>query len=494
MAPNVVFCLIILFHLEYILSITTIQSNILWGNYRRPPWSGDITFEINEQSNQVTMAYGYVLPISSRGRGNIPLPYSPIFFLNNTERGHIIGLSNGGPDIPQNVVPQHSDWQISGGWAELQETIHNITAMTYGWTGCMCPDNGTYTVETVFNIKKPACPMYLSINISQYDTSLYPSNYSGFFYCANSTKYTFHINENERVEWQGPHPPKHLACKNGGTPCCNRWNCCEQQQIEQVFANNMNISHGFGTIIYENDTMTSNNGLYEMKLESSGSFAIHDTEKNQVIWQSNTSDSVIYSPHKLIISYNGSMFVENNNGQTTVVTSECGDSYDLNHPFRFIMENNGNLVLYDHSNHICWSSHTIISTSYDDKQYFLCSSNVLINDAKTDNASYFMSNGSCIAEVLKTGQFVVKDLNKTGNDIVWYTNTTNMALPPYRLSLQMDGKMVLYGNKQPMWQVNGSHSFNVSTMQNWMLMLHREKETCVLTFYDNQMRTIWSSL
>eukprot|EP01084_Bolivina_argentea_P302059 521322_1 len=466
------------------------STNIFWGNYYRPEWAEYLQYVTDSISNQVKSVSGYVVPVSSRGRGNIPLVYNGHLSLSNRERGHLMSLSNGGADIELNVIPLPSEWQTTGGWAELQATIHNFTVLTYvncapnsHWNACMC--HSAYTVQTVFHTIKPQFRVGFAINIAGYNQHGYPEHFYGFI---NGTqKYHFNITINETVKWH-PKPPvgiPHCKYTYDASRCCDRWNCCEQKPIQQIFSADPNVS---STVFYEGDYLESNNGLYEMTLEETGNFSIYN-KSGKLIWRSNSGAGIEYHPYKLLLLSNGALQLRNS-AKIFWQTQGC-DS--LRAPFRFIMEDNSNLVYYSFGNIPCWSSNISMIGSFDDKKDFICSSNLLYNNG-VNNSSYFLHNQSCVAEILTDGQFVVKDLTKPAdNDIVWSTNTANTVIPPYVVSVQMDGRLVLSGNDNFMWGVNGSFVFNVSTMENFMLALQRQQDGCMLMLYSNNMSAIWTS-
>jgi hypothetical protein len=69
---------------------------------------------------------GYVNPCSTEGRELPPDPIST-FKCEGTPfgKGHVFALSNGGPDINENIVPQYQEWQENGEWRKMERYVHD---------------------------------------------------------------------------------------------------------------------------------------------------------------------------------------------------------------------------------------------------------------------------------------------------------------------------------------------------------------------------------
>jgi hypothetical protein len=94
-----------------------------------------VTFGLIERTTQVT---GIIFAQSTKGRKSAPEPLSgfkvsesekvsgtPIVFSRNTgapdlDKGHIMALELGGPDVPANIVPQWSNFQRNGKWKLME--------------------------------------------------------------------------------------------------------------------------------------------------------------------------------------------------------------------------------------------------------------------------------------------------------------------------------------------------------------------------------------
>lgn len=49
----------------------------------------------------------------------------------DAEKGHIMALELGGPDIPENIVPQWAKWQGSGEWRRIEVAIEKMASAAY---------------------------------------------------------------------------------------------------------------------------------------------------------------------------------------------------------------------------------------------------------------------------------------------------------------------------------------------------------------------------
>ncbi|MEM9634003.1 MAG: DNA/RNA non-specific endonuclease [Pseudomonadota bacterium] len=99
----------------------------------------------HQYERQVSV-YGYVHPLeTTSGRKSAPEPFSnfrigatkripkkaKLISPRNTgrvdmDKGHIIALELGGPDVPANICPQWSQFQRNGEWRRMEVEIHGI--------------------------------------------------------------------------------------------------------------------------------------------------------------------------------------------------------------------------------------------------------------------------------------------------------------------------------------------------------------------------------
>lgn len=118
----------------------TYTTNKLWKDYVRPEWAGNVTIIYN--NDNIMSVEGIIIPLSTEDRPKkSPSPYNDCGTGRNSnitgvnyqlDKGHIMALSNGGPDISLNIVPQKDKWQEYGEWRKLEIKIYNIALSEYG--------------------------------------------------------------------------------------------------------------------------------------------------------------------------------------------------------------------------------------------------------------------------------------------------------------------------------------------------------------------------
>eukprot|EP01083_Nonionella_stella_P256514 879093_1 len=138
MAVHWLSCCVIL-HLLNVVKGAIYSTDIIWSTYHRPTWSGNVSINYTEPEDQIPgqiwKVEGIVLPISTSGRPSSSNPYNgyPTGGATGLDRGHLMALSIGGPNINFNIVPQSSQWQQSGGWKQMEDVIYNYAKFKYGW-------------------------------------------------------------------------------------------------------------------------------------------------------------------------------------------------------------------------------------------------------------------------------------------------------------------------------------------------------------------------
>ena len=111
---------LLIFEFHHLASASTsyqsYSTNEIWSksgvSYTRPPWSG--TVNIVYDDTEIWHVAGVVIPCSTTGRPSAPNPYNGYDTGTDLQldKGHLMALSNGGPDIKRNIVPQGSFWQV----------------------------------------------------------------------------------------------------------------------------------------------------------------------------------------------------------------------------------------------------------------------------------------------------------------------------------------------------------------------------------------------
>jgi hypothetical protein len=125
-----------------------------FGSKKRPKEFGSVTIKMEEIPRsrgariiRPTSVSGIVAPGATSGRASAPEPLSglrvsqakavPVKYrydsstgenayntgIPDAEKGHIMALELGGPDIPQNIVPQWAKWQGTGVWRRMEVAI-----------------------------------------------------------------------------------------------------------------------------------------------------------------------------------------------------------------------------------------------------------------------------------------------------------------------------------------------------------------------------------
>jgi len=207
--------IVVLFHLQSASTLHHISTNEIWTTlgetYHRPSWSG--TVDITYDDTQIRKVVGIVLPISSTGRPAPPRPYNgyPTGDDIELDKGHIMAISNGGPNIKLNIVPQDSQWQETGGWRDFEEVIFQHALYKYGWD-----PTSLYEASQIARVHDPE--IYVKYTVSLYDYSSKtgePMRYEGTVH-TGSTYYHFTIKPDTGVRWKdGRAPPTLKSVKVG---------------------------------------------------------------------------------------------------------------------------------------------------------------------------------------------------------------------------------------------------------------------------------------
>ena len=113
---------------------------------KRPSWAGLVSIVTEEIPHKKygmivrqTSVMGTVAAKSTKGRKSAPepfsgfrvstSPYGPLTFngrnsgRTDLDKGHIMALELGGPDIPENIVPQWSNFQRNGKWKRMENEV-----------------------------------------------------------------------------------------------------------------------------------------------------------------------------------------------------------------------------------------------------------------------------------------------------------------------------------------------------------------------------------
>jgi hypothetical protein len=215
---------------KYLLTLTLITlvsskqytTNELWRthstDYKRPDWAKEVNIIYDEDNKKVLSVEGIIIPIQttidnvSWRPSNNAEPYNECGTGKNStitgvdyqlDKGHLMALSNGGPNIKQNVVPQIHSWQGTGYWRKLEIKIQQIAISEYGW------DNKSKQLEELkdTHISKDKV-VHWKINIEykiqcgmkQIECDCQPIEYNGDVYTKDK-HYHFEIINNGTYTW-----------------------------------------------------------------------------------------------------------------------------------------------------------------------------------------------------------------------------------------------------------------------------------------------------
>jgi hypothetical protein len=95
----------------------------------RPDWAEPVKITTEDLTlpgvTRPTFVIGIVVPTETKGRPDAPPPICAFSMQNNAtmDRGHLMALELGGPDISENIVPQFSQFQQNGPWKQAETAI-----------------------------------------------------------------------------------------------------------------------------------------------------------------------------------------------------------------------------------------------------------------------------------------------------------------------------------------------------------------------------------
>lgn len=148
-----------------------IVTDKLFKGYLRPLWAGYVTIDdfvpgglkgqaLKPGANARSVK-GIVVPTTTKGRPAAPPAYSGTLtgLAYGTDRGHLMGLELGGPDIAENIAPQTSLWQQSGGWRQLEKAVVEEALRVMGWAAVGDPN----TYRTPADIA-PGAALFFSVS------------------------------------------------------------------------------------------------------------------------------------------------------------------------------------------------------------------------------------------------------------------------------------------------------------------------------------------
>src|SRR5262249_32427347 len=115
---------------------------------------------------------GIVVPVTTAGRPSAPKPFSGVLTgkAQGTDKGHMMALELGGPDISENISPQSNLWQQSGGWRAIEVVVLRFAMECMGITS---------TYDPTKQIPQPGRAIFFRVAPLGADANGEPSHYEG---------------------------------------------------------------------------------------------------------------------------------------------------------------------------------------------------------------------------------------------------------------------------------------------------------------------------
>jgi hypothetical protein len=126
----------------------TIRTWEMFSGHTRLAWAGQVTISDNKVDFTHTVAaqnprtvMGIVVPVTTTGRPSAPTPLSGDITgkAMGTDKGHLMALELGGPDISENIAPQSNRWQQTGGWRKIETNACTLVKQWMGVTSSYKP-------------------------------------------------------------------------------------------------------------------------------------------------------------------------------------------------------------------------------------------------------------------------------------------------------------------------------------------------------------------
>ena len=143
----------------------------------RPKWAGPV--HIHHYDHEIHSVEAILIPMKTGGRSKPP---SPLFGKiaeaqsKKLDKGHVIALQLGGPDISENIVAQNSAWNAYGAWRHLEKYLLHLTRSVMGFNKTE-PEFSYYNDPNDFYPPK-FCVKYL-VMPSDYNDNGEPDKYIG---------------------------------------------------------------------------------------------------------------------------------------------------------------------------------------------------------------------------------------------------------------------------------------------------------------------------
>jgi hypothetical protein len=172
---------------------TQVTVDMFWDGSPRPPWVNNqvvITLEsfspsralsnnrnlVGETRWRPLYVQGLILPVTTTGRGDAPPPVSGHTTSKYPEdKGHLMAVELGGPDIGSNIIPQARFLNEHGPWRKMETLMKNQALLVMGksmaphpseWWEQSPPSKALlFTVSVEYGQYQPAIPIRLDVAV-----------------------------------------------------------------------------------------------------------------------------------------------------------------------------------------------------------------------------------------------------------------------------------------------------------------------------------------
>ncbi|MDT8716167.1 C40 family peptidase [Clostridium sp. 19966] len=205
-----------------------------------------------------------------------------------------------------------------------------------------------------------------------------------------------------------------------------------------------------GQTMYTTQYLTSYNGEYTLRIQQDGNLVIYDKNNNPV-WATYSYSDKNFTDNKLVLSENGNLTVT---GQNSQVLWQSATGKVTNNSFYLKLDNNGDLRLFENNNMI-WNSNGGKIQSI---------GNSLKSGQTIWTTQYLMSENEKYRLIIQDdGNLVIYDNNNKPIWAAYSFGSSDFT--DNRLSLQSDGNLVVYGDKwNSLWYTKTDHTNNNSLL------------------------------
>jgi hypothetical protein len=231
-------------------------------------------------------------------------------------------------------------------------------------------------------------------------------------------------------------------------------------------------------VLDQNALLISNNHRFYARMQDDGNFVCYngtDFQGRNAFFATQTG-GVGQGPFKLVVQNDGNMCLYDRNNTATWSSNTWNQGQA---PYHLTMQDDRNLVLYDRNAKPIWASNTYQATSLDS----------LEDEHVLHQNGYLMSKGGAYyARVQDDGNFVIYTSNSfTSQNACWASQTGGKGKGPFKLVNQNDGNLCLYDSA-------GTCTWSSNTWKKgtapYKLVMQDDRN---LVLYDRNNGPIWAS-